>query len=93
MHPVKFTPRSHSFIKNAIAADFLWLFCHINFSLSSGVFGSLDLTLPTLQLLEAAALFSFGVLEGRIVELDLRDRGHPALAKLSLKKATRLCSD
>jgi hypothetical protein len=53
----------------------------------------LDLTLPTLQLLEAAALFSFGVLEGRIVELDLRDRGHPALAKLSLKKATRLCSD
>jgi hypothetical protein len=46
----------------------MWLFCRNNFSLSSDVFGSWDLTRPTLQLLEAAALFSFGVLEGRIVE-------------------------
>jgi hypothetical protein len=65
----------------------------ITFFLSTGVFGLLGLTIQTLPPLVEAASFSFGAREEMIAELGRHVHGHPALVKVYLKKALRLCSD
>jgi hypothetical protein len=55
------------------------------------VFGSSGLTLQTLPPLVVEALFSFGVLEGRIVVLCLRGHELPVLEQYRLQKIMRLC--